>query len=116
MDNTFLLIGWPEVAALISIEGFKKNSHPVTKDDIVNEFGHCAYFVNKRWYMSLVDKVTSEIESSVNRYIEENQPTSWSMPEMTKAMIWLHDNRLFRKDESSMQIFLFLLSAQLAVD
>ena len=49
MENLYVVVEWPDSQELVNEEGFEENCYLVNDARGVEEFGSCAYFVNKAW-------------------------------------------------------------------
>ena len=49
MENTYIIIQWPEIQYFMELEGFKENSYLINDDKGIEKFGSSAYFVNTKW-------------------------------------------------------------------
>lgn len=49
MENTYIVIQWPEIQYYMELEGFEENSYLINDEKGVDKFGSSAYFVNTKW-------------------------------------------------------------------
>lgn len=49
MENTYVIIQWPEIQYFMELEGFKENSYLINDEKGIEEFGSSSYFVNTKW-------------------------------------------------------------------
>lgn len=43
------VVCWPEVKALMELDGFKENAYLVNDEKGIKDFGYFAYFVDAEW-------------------------------------------------------------------
>ena len=48
-DEIFELVTFPDVQALMELEGFEENSSLINDEPLLSEYGSSAYFVRKTW-------------------------------------------------------------------
>ena len=53
MNNTFVVIQWPDIQDYMDIEGFEENSCLINDLPLLEEYGSSAYFVRISWIESL---------------------------------------------------------------
>lgn len=56
MEDTFVIVQWPEIQELLDIEGFENNSCLINEDPFFTIYGSSAYFVRKSWLNSIDTK------------------------------------------------------------
>lgn len=49
MENTYIIIQWPEIQYYMGLEGFKENSYLINDEKGIEEFGSSVYFINTKW-------------------------------------------------------------------
>ena len=49
MGDLYTIVEWPDSQELMNEEGFEENCYLVNDAKGIEEFGYCAYFVNKEW-------------------------------------------------------------------
>lgn len=48
-DDIFEIVTFPDVQALMELEGFEENSSLINDEPLLSEYGSSAYFVRKNW-------------------------------------------------------------------
>ena len=51
MDK-YVIITWPEVQELMTLDGFRENSSLITEEPLFSECGSSAYFVKESWLIA----------------------------------------------------------------
>lgn len=55
MEDTFIVITWPESQVLMEYDGFRDNSVLINDGKLLVEYGSSAYMVRKSWIESEVN-------------------------------------------------------------
>lgn len=49
MEETFVIVQWPEIQDLMEKEGFEENAYLGNDDQFLEKYGSSAYFVSQDW-------------------------------------------------------------------
>lgn len=62
MNNTYIIIDWPEIQYYMDKPGFEENAFLINDEKGLEKFGSSAYFINKEW----VDSLTTVFNLNLN--------------------------------------------------
>lgn len=60
MNETFVIITWPEIQDYMDKPGFEENSCLINEEPFLSEYGSSAYFVRELWVEEADKQTNSE--------------------------------------------------------
>lgn len=80
MKTTFEIVCWPDIQALMELDGFNENAYLINDEKGLEEYGSSAYFVNSDWLRKNTLKNRpfnipdfKDLEHQVTEYVKKHQ-------------------------------------------
>lgn len=72
MNDTFIVVTWPEVQELFELEGWRENSLPINDMPIYSQYGSSSYMVRESWLRKQegkpsIEETISNLESVIQQ-------------------------------------------------